>query len=529
MISSRISMHCLAAVLFVVGLSPFQAFAQETPIPPAADSELFEAKGYRFRVEGSSLISWEDDEFQGEPHLGGAFEVPPGDGIARPGKIRSQVQVGVFPFTLQEDPSWKEKIEWDLSYVKSDGRPHVIDLVLTGKNKTKERISFRKVPFVLWVGPVGTGDTRYEELRGFQSGSLTTLTPKEPVPDLTRWISWTDRYRAVVLEHVDGPGRFLVEQLPVQIPQGEKPALAAKGNFLLFQPLEELQGEESFSVKLRLFAGLRSQAKLHKAGYGPLFDMYSGFFGWLRHLIILLLASVHQVIPNWGLAILLMTLVVKVVLHPLSRKQHAQMEKMKALQPRMREIQTRYANNPQKQQQEVANFMAKHELNPLAGCLPMLMQLPIFIALYTCLSYAPELRGVDFLWLPDLSKPDPFWLLPLLFSMGIYFSSAGQAQDETSATMMKVMPLVMFFIMTGLPAGVMLYLAGQTIFGWFEQRWIKASLAAEKNAPRPGDDEDDDGASGPETVVGNDEAEELRKKGSTGNKYKQKRKNRGAS
>jgi YidC/Oxa1 family membrane protein insertase len=221
-----------------------------------------------------------------------------------------------------------------------------------------------------------------------------------------------------------------------------------------------------------------------------------------------------------------MTVCVKLAMHPLSRKQLESMAKMQELQPRIQALQTRYKDNPQRMQAEVTKLWSEAGVNPLSGCLPLFMQMPIFIALYNCLSYVPELRGVEFLWLKDLSKADPLWILPFFFALGIYISSSQTATDPNQKTMMQFMPIMMFFFMLGIPSGVMIYLAGQTILGIFEQRANRDLRERMKKTPEAS--EEAEAAPGEERVIDNEEAAEVREKSehNVGNKYKQARKNR---
>jgi YidC/Oxa1 family membrane protein insertase len=112
-----------------------------------------------------------------------------------------------------------------------------------------------------------------------------------------------------------------------------------------------------------------------------------------------------------------------------------------------------------------------NEVSPLGGCLPLLFQLPIFIALYTCLSSAIELKNVSFLWLPDLSMPDPTYALPVLFAVGNYFSMQANSQGSEQMPAMKYMPVMMFFFFMNLASGVLIYFVGQSVFSFVEQKY----------------------------------------------------------
>lgn len=497
---------------------------------PCLGAQELEGKDFRYSISnGTDLVGWSTADFP-EGLLGGK-RVVKGDGVAAPSDVARGVHVGPFGFLDEGEASWTDDVEYSVRWEPSD-KSHCLNLVITGRNKTKKRISFQKNPLSVWMGPMGTSDTgRYSLLsvKGFDGRDVVDLETGMADPAL-RWVGLTDRYRAMVIEKIEGPGRFRYETLPALEPaaEGEEPT-QFPAKFLVLQLFDELQIEEEFEVKIRFFAGLKRQEILRESGYLGLFDTWGGWFGWIAYLAFVVLGMFHDLTGSWGIAILLLTVAMKLMLHPLSRKQFESMDKMKELQPKMQGLQTRYANNPERMQAEVAKLWAEAGVNPLSGCLPLIMQMPIFIALYNCLGYAPELRGVEFLWLPDLSQADPLWLLPFLFAVGIYISSS-QSQsggDPSQKMMMQVMPLIMFFIMRGLPSGVMVYLAGQVLLSVVEQKIIRSGAAAKKPPTKAGAEGD---VPGEETVIDNDAAAEAREaadeKRSTGNKYKQNRKNR---
>jgi YidC/Oxa1 family membrane protein insertase len=517
-LASRLHLVVLAFLLFSASVSSGSA------------QDLLQGTDFQYRTEGMNLVEWKDKDFP--DGLFGLKVKIKGEGIPVERDHIEGIHVGAYSFTYPGEPNWLEDIEFETEWTPSE-KAHCMDLVITGRNKTKRRIALREHPLAIWVGPVGTSEGgRYsiQELRGFDGRYLATLAPGTPIEPATKWISITDRYRATVLELLDGPGRFLVEKLPAEEtgPDG-KPA-AFQGHLLTFKLFDEIQSEEEFRVRLRVFTGLKREAALRDAGYLALFDTWGGWFGWIAYLVFLLLKFFYGLTANWGLSIVLMTIVVKLALHPLSRKQLESMAKMQELQPRIQGLQVRYKDNPQRMQAEVTKLWAEAGVNPLSGCLPLFMQMPIFIALYNCLSYATELRGVEFLWLTDLSKADPYLILPVLFALGIYISSSQTATDPSQKTMMQIMPVMMFFFMQGIPSGVMIYLAGQTILGIFEQR-ANADLRermkqASEAAKAEGTEED--GEPGEDRVIDNDTAAEVREEAAknAGNKYKQARKNR---
>jgi len=181
---------------------------------------------------------------------------------------------------------------------------------------------------------------------------------------------------------------------------------------------------------------------------------------------------------NYGLSIILITVLLRVLTHPLNKKQMQSTEKMKMLQPMVENLKAKHKDDPQKLQQETWKLYKQHKVNPLGGCLPLLLTMPIFIALWTCFRNAIELRGESFLWIGDLSRPDtllsiplpfvipligqghhlPINLLPLIYGVVSILQQKRMATSPSASPMMKYLPVMFIFIFYSFPAGVMLYL-----------------------------------------------------------------------
>jgi YidC/Oxa1 family membrane protein insertase len=179
--------------------------------------------------------------------------------------------------------------------------------------------------------------------------------------------------------------------------------------------------------------------------------------------------AIHTIIPNndlsYGLAIIVFTIIVRLILLPLSVKQLRSTAKMGAIQPEMKKVQAKYKSDPQKAQQEVMKLYKENGVNPMGGCLPMLVQMPILFSLYAVFQHL-EMNGAGFIriWIPDLTKPDPLYILPILSTVTTYFSSKlmqppstdGSSSKQTS-TMNTVMAIFMGFMSLKFPAALVLY------------------------------------------------------------------------
>ncbi|MCA9637608.1 MAG: membrane protein insertase YidC, partial [Myxococcales bacterium] len=189
---------------------------------------------------------------------------------------------------------------------------------------------------------------------------------------------------------------------------------------------------------------------------------FGGLSSALGKLMLRLLRWFHDLTGIWGVAILLLTVVVKGVTLPLTLKQMNSMKRMKEIQPEIESLKTKYADDRTRQAQEMQALFARSGVNPLAGCLPMVVQLPIWIALYAMLATAVELFRVPFLWLPDLTQQDPYFILPLgiggLMFLQTRLQPTPTGDNQQAKMMMWMMPLIFTVMMLFLPSGLGVYI-----------------------------------------------------------------------
>jgi YidC/Oxa1 family membrane protein insertase len=236
---------------------------------------------------------------------------------------------------------------------------------------------------------------------------------------------------------------------------------------------------------------------------------------WLEDFLKLIMNLFYKLVPNYGVSIILLTILVKVAFFPLTKKGSMASARMAELQPKMQELQAKHKNNPQKLNQEMAEFYKKEGYNPMSGCLPLLIQFPLFIAMYNLFNTHFDLRGASFIpgWIPDLSVPESVWnfggfqvpllgwtdlrLLPILYvgSQLLYGKFTQMPQTGQSANQMKLMmygmPIVFFFMLYDVPSGLLVYWIAQNVLTIFQQIIIndyikahKAKVAAEKLGKR---------------------------------------------
>jgi YidC/Oxa1 family membrane protein insertase len=336
-------------------------------------------------------------------------------------------------------------------------------------------------------GPIGAFDgavsfaTKYKDVA--TSGEVTP-------PGLANWIGFTDIYWLSALVP-DAGSR----------PAGSFRALGG-GLFradLVYQPVT-VAPHQTVTQGLRIFAGAKQNSVLeaYEAQGIPNFSLAIdwGWFRWFEKPIFWTLDWLFHVAGNFGVAIILLTLVVRGLMFPVAQKQFASMAAMRAIQPKMKAIQERYKDDKPRAQQEVMALYKAEGVNPLAGCLPMFLQIPVFFALYKVLTLTIEMRHQPFFgWIHDLSAPDPshllnlFGLLPFTPSgflgigvlalalgatMWLQFKLQPAAMDPSQQQVMAIMPWMMMFVMSTFASGLLLYWTTSNLLTIAQQRYLYA-------------------------------------------------------
>ncbi len=202
--------------------------------------------------------------------------------------------------------------------------------------------------------------------------------------------------------------------------------------------------------------------------------------------VFVLLDYLYQFVGNWGWAIILLTIIVRIILYPLSYKGMVSMQKLKELAPKMKELQEKYKGEPQKLQAHMMQLYKKHGANPLGGCLPLILQIPVFFAIYRVLYNAVELKSSEWiLWIHDLSIMDPYFILPLLMGASMYWHQSvtpNTMTDPMQAKIFKLLPLLFTIFLITFPAGLVLYWTTNNILSVLQQLIINKVLENKKRA-----------------------------------------------
>ena len=229
------------------------------------------------------------------------------------------------------------------------------------------------------------------------------------------------------------------------------------------------------------YAGPKEYDILKATGHDLRKAVDFGWFTFIAKPLFVSLKFLHGLIGNYGWAIIIITFIIKLAFAPLTHKQQKSMKRMSALQPRINELKEKFKGDPQRMNTEMMELYKKEKVNPLGGCLPMLVQIPVFIALYNVLNNAIELRHAPFaLWLVDLSAKDPYYILPVLMgvSMFVMQKMTPSTMEPAQAKMMMFLPVVMTFMFISLPSGLVLYFTVSNLLSMAQQLYINKSAAA---------------------------------------------------
>ena len=242
----------------------------------------------------------------------------------------------------------------------------------------------------------------------------------------------------------------------------------------MITPLKDIAPGATQSVESRFFVGPQEEKVLESLAPG--LELVKDY-GWLTILakpLYWLLDQLHKVLGNWGWSIVALVFLLKVAFYWLNAKAYASMAKMKAINPRIMEMRERLKDNPQQMQQEMMRIYREEKVNPMGGCFPIMVQIPVFIALYWVLLSSVEMRNAPWiLWIKDLSAPDPFFILPIVMTLTTLLQTAlnPAPPDPMQAKMMWFMPLIFSVMFFFFPAGLVLYWLTNNILS-IAQQWI---------------------------------------------------------
>lgn len=261
-----------------------------------------------------------------------------------------------------------------------------------------------------------------------------------------------------MLEHY-----FVAAWVPEKTADNQLYSLVNNGNGIVGVKGPELTipAGESLTIASTFYAGPKDQDNLAAIADGLDLTVDYGFLWFISQPLFWLLTLIQGFVSNWGVAIIIITLIVKGVMYPLTKVQYESMAKMRNLKPKIDELQARYKDDRQKMGPAMMELYRKEKVNPMGGCLPMLVQMPIFLALYWVFVESVELRQAPFmLWIQDLSTQDPYYVLPVLFGISMFVMQKLTPMTVTDPMQQKIMlwmPVVFSVFFLWFPSGLVLY------------------------------------------------------------------------
>ncbi|MFH1283861.1 MAG: membrane protein insertase YidC [bacterium] len=349
-------------------------------------------------------------------------------------------------------------------YISKEGFLHKLKFEFINKSNSAELLD----NFNFYVGKgIGGGVKDFKEnmrdtrVLGYKDLKLTKFKKGEYENEFA-WLGVDNRYFLLAFLTSEG----LWDRIEMSQDKNHYPVVKYNSKALELRPEEKITHEVPFYFGPKLYYTLKSyNLKLEEA-------VDFGFFGILGRLALSALHHIQRVTRNYGVAIVILTIILQMFLYPLTAKSFKANLAMKKLQPQMKIIQERYKSEPKRQQAEMMNLYRSSGTNPFGGCLPMILQIPIFWALFTTLRNAYELRNAPFIfWIQDLSAPDPFYVLPILMGIGMFAQQKmmSVSADPTQAKLMYIMPIVLTFLFLKFPAGLVLYWLTNSIVTGVEQ------------------------------------------------------------
>ena len=240
-----------------------------------------------------------------------------------------------------------------------------------------------------------------------------------------------------------------------------------------------IEAGDTGTIGASFYAGPKDQYRLEEIATGLELTVDYGFLWWLAQPLFFMLTAIHSFVGNWGLAIIGLTIIVKSCLYPLSAASFRSMAKMRKLQPEMVRLKERFGDDRQQFSQAMMELYKKEGANPLGGCLPILLQMPVFLALYWTLMESVELRQAPFfLWIHDLSAMDPYFILPILMGISMFLTQRMQPEppDPVQAKVFKFMPIMFTFFFLWFPSGLVLYWLVNNILSILQQVYVTRQL-----------------------------------------------------
>jgi len=406
---------------------------------------------------------------------------------ARPNLYNCVISKNKIVFNSSFDGIYVEK-EYSVNEKNSD----VINISIKLNNPANKPIDFNKLGVVLTnrIDQTGVMTPRYSRLTILTSVKKHVYNlifkKTKDIIEQTYWIGLSNKYFTFLVKPNDISQQAMLQQVSINREKDNYPVVVAT-DFL-----KPTYNQTEYVMKFKAYAGPTKPNIIAQALDIKEYEVAdSGFLKIINDSISAILATCYKITKNWGVAIIILSLLINLMFFPLTKQSLVAMKKIQALQPELELLKERNKSNPQKLNKEMIEFWQKNKVNPFSGCLPLVVQLPIFFALYNVFMKNIELRNASFLWMKDLASPDivsvPFisgvsiHLLPILMAI-IMFIQQKIAQPATATSnpsqfnqqkfLAIFFPIFLGFVLYGFPSGLVLYWATSTLFNLLEQVYI---------------------------------------------------------
>ena len=341
--------------------------------------------------------------------------------------------------------------------------------------------------------------TGIDKLIGGGPFSFLGFGRSEPVDKLeeavrSEWVSVKNQFFASILSS-DIPGSELITY-KVELPaledgSSQRPGISASVGY----DIDTIAAESTETLEFDFYVGPKEFKRLQAIDNQQDKVMQFGYLGTISKLLLSFMYLIHKVVPNWGWSIVIMTICIKLLFWPLSAKASRSQKRMSKIQEPMKELKEKYKDNPQKFQKEMLELFRKNKVNPVAGCLPMIIQMPIFIGLFYMLRTASELRHESFLWVSDLSMPDtlthvagfPINLLPMIMGVTMFYQMSmvpvSPTADPAQQKIFKFLPFIFLIFLYNFSSGLVLYWTVQNFLTILQQKMINRMPDEEPAVP----------------------------------------------
>ena len=387
---------------------------------------------------------------------------------------------------------------YTISSISEEAAPYVIEHVTTFNNRTSNIFNINRLFINVGTAPATDSDRwnyhlnfaffdgedfDYIGLNKFKGGGFLGFFEREPVSEIKErlpvvWAAAKNQFFTSILTP-EVPGNGLLAR-PVRL-ETESVSVAGREGITggIEFDLEYVKPHSERALRLQYYVGPKEYSRLSRLEERQDLVMQFGLFGFIGKGMLYMLLGLNSVMGNYGVAIIFLTILIRLLLWPLTAKAANSSKKMQKLQGPLQELRERYKDNKEKLQRETMKLWKEHGVNPLASCLPMLVQLPIFISLFYMLRSASELRFAGFIWIDDLSLPDtiamiggfPFNPLPLVMAVSMYYQMRMTPMnvDPVQQKIFRMMPFIFLIFCYQFSSGLVLYWTMSNFFSIFQQ------------------------------------------------------------